>query len=614
MHPVFFLPLRILVLICCSVALGAQRVHAIEIEEIVWGFDGRVKPNDFNLISVLISNPSPEPFEGSFRLQKRTGSGQHVGAIIEEPVYVSPFASRWVQFYPYITGRRDEWALSWNRGRSRYNIVSPAINEKPARVLLEDPGNLNRRGGSVKRFPENLFPPIGTATSALGVVILDHAPRWEEARRQAFLDWLHGGGTVHVIYGTDRKYPEFSASLAELGTPLEKQRVGSGVVYKHPRTRNELDSEFINSILSANPSSSTGNPEQDPLEEASAGNADQQSSGYEDYDQSWDSYNSDNGFFSNLKQMTRVNHNWALIYLMAFLYILLIFPGCYVLGRLRVDYRLTIGSLLATVAVFSLGFLLVGRRGYGESTIVHSVAIARYIDNGDYDVRQWSNVFVTDGDYYSINHEGNERLYSTCQDFEAVNGVIHSGRDGQFFVDIPPFSSRTFAHRTKLEGDPVSIKVQTWKSDEVLHELLLSINENFPEKTQQIYVLFRDRFYSLSRKPGRLHLKTNVGSVSGFLRLDEYSDYQYYGGMTFYDSDDDRTPDERFRSMLVPLMARNLGVSDEKEINAFSLPDDRIRLFAYSPMPEPFFVRNNRFARQSGYVLYCFDVFNTESP
>ena len=40
------------------------------------------------------------------------------------------------------------------------------------------------------QFPEDLFPLTGAALSGLGTVVLDHVPRWEPAKRQAFLDWL----------------------------------------------------------------------------------------------------------------------------------------------------------------------------------------------------------------------------------------------------------------------------------------------------------------------------------------------------------------------------------------------------------------------------------------
>src|SRR5262249_24743375 len=123
----------------------------------------------------------------------------------------------------------------------------------------------------------------------------------------------------------------------------------------------------------------------------------------------------DDAFFRDLKVMTRPHHNWLLINFMSLLYILLIFPGLYWLGRWRADYRMVYGAFLGGVALFSFGFATVGRRGYGEATAVHSVAIARSLPDGGEDINQWSNVFVTGGAIYTIEHGGTGRIYSSCQ-------------------------------------------------------------------------------------------------------------------------------------------------------------------------------------------------------
>ena len=48
--------------------------------------------------------------------------------------------------------------------------------------------------------------------------------------------------------------------------------------------------------------------------------------------------------------MTTPDHNWPVIFLMAILYWLLLFPGGLILGLKRIDYRIVLGSILATVA------------------------------------------------------------------------------------------------------------------------------------------------------------------------------------------------------------------------------------------------------------------------
>ena len=71
----------------------------------------------FNLFSVLVDNPSANPFEGTIRLKKLV-AGKQVDAIIVETVYLAPYSSRWVQFYPYIKSDWDTWEVSWVPGGS----------------------------------------------------------------------------------------------------------------------------------------------------------------------------------------------------------------------------------------------------------------------------------------------------------------------------------------------------------------------------------------------------------------------------------------------------------------------------------------------------------------
>jgi hypothetical protein len=111
----------------------------------------------------------------------------------------------------------------------------------------------------------------------------------------------------------------------------------------------------------------------------------------------------------------------------------------------------------------------------------------------------------------------------------------------------------------------------------------------------------------MTRSEGRLELGTEAHPVPKFLRLDEYSDFRRNAIFSPFD-DDELSAEERLAKLLRPLIARNLNLSDAKQIKAFALPADRVRLFVYAPMPESFFVTNERFSRQSGYVLYCIDV------
>ena len=340
-----------------SAAFAGAPAYALEVEEVVWGFDGQAVPYRFNPLSVLVSNPSPEPFDGTLRLRRTITSRTYVGAPLVEPLFLGPFSQKWVQFYPYVMND-GPWDLSWGRRRDeQYEIAAPRHGDAP-RVTLTDSGNLTRRASALKSFPDHLFPPTVAATGTLRTVALDDTPRWDPARIEAFRGWLYSGGVLHV-FENDGRFPEFSGELAFLNTPVQRQRVGAGVVHRHQRSLADLDMEFIETVLN----------ERQPQ-------ADSENTTESQYDAYGGDWSVDSKLFSALKGITRPDHNWAVIHLMSLAYLALIFPGLYFLGGKRADYRLVFAATLGLAGLFSWAFSVVGRRGYDETTTVNSVAIA----------------------------------------------------------------------------------------------------------------------------------------------------------------------------------------------------------------------------------------------
>ncbi len=206
------LAFRLLLAAAAVLAAWPGKSWAIDVSEIRWGFDGRVTPQCFNLLSVLITNPAPFPFEGTLELHELIGGGTRVGAALAEDLYVAPSSSRWVQFYPYVKERYEEWSLQWGRrGGERADVPRPVLADQSP-VLLVDADDPSSGGGAIRHFPENLFPPMVTATDSLKTVALDHVPRWEEARRQAFYDWLFRGGACTFSRTSTGRIPNFPRS------------------------------------------------------------------------------------------------------------------------------------------------------------------------------------------------------------------------------------------------------------------------------------------------------------------------------------------------------------------------------------------------------------------
>ena len=138
-----------------------------------------------------------------------------------QPIFLAPHTSRWVQFYVH-TGNGDAGThvVRWGRGANGrfYEVEGPVKGGPPACVWLRDTDSPFTAGGSLKSFPDQLFPTSAPAAEGLDAVVLDHVPRWEPARREAFLDWVKLGGTVHLLPDADGASADFRRDLEALDT------------------------------------------------------------------------------------------------------------------------------------------------------------------------------------------------------------------------------------------------------------------------------------------------------------------------------------------------------------------------------------------------------------
>jgi len=321
--------------------------------------------------------------------------------------------------------------------------------------------------------------------------------------------------------------------------------------------------------------------------------------------------------FDELKKMTHVRHPWLAIYLLSFVYLGLMFPGFLILGRSRVNVRWVYTAFIGVIGLFSLVFLIVGRRGVDEQTVVQSVMTARVLPDGSLDVTEWANVFVRNGATFSIEHSGTGRLYSTAQDFEAVNGTITSGTQGRLTVDIPPFSRRPFVARRKVVSKPWNVAIDRWQAGAQLNRLTLTIGDRFPSGDRLLVakVLYRNRLYSMRLVDGRLELSDRGAQLLTYFDNHDLTQTTDYGFMFDDWEDDDEIPVEQtYRRLLAPLIARSLELTTGKQAEAFMLPADRLRLFVYAALPEELSISSGALGNHSGYVLYRMDLFESVKP
>ncbi len=612
-RPVIPISLRMLVLLCLAAICVGTSPHAADALDIIdmrWGFDGKVVRQRFMPLSIFVNHPLPSAFEGEMRLIKHGGGGSPIDAPLIESVFVSPFGERWVQFYPYCA---NDWGEDFTlevfdkNGRLVQSVAVPVARSGwPARVIIDTGKSVARKNTPLKRLPEQLFPPFVSALDGLQAVFFDGVPDWDEPRRQAFLDWLQLGGTAYILHDNDDKTLAFPAGLAALNNPLEESTVGAGRVIRLEYTRAQATAQILASALSRLPPrliiKADGTIEKGPILDSTEA----EENGNQSYQDAGDPLAS-TSFLSRLRKMTKVEHNWPLLHFLFWIYIGLIFPGCYLAGRKWTDYRTVYLALLGTVAVFSVLFGLVGRRGYGEASAVHSIALARLLPDGQADVSQWTNTFATSGGDYSIKHIGQGTLYASCNTSEAVRRWIRNGADAEFLADIPPFSSREFAHRIKIPLTAPKFRVTAGgPTPEGLRGVVISVDGVLPPKAEFNALLYGDSFYSVQRMDGKLSVGGKIGTAAGYLRVQDYNNWQHnFGGGWGHD---DQTTEQKFREMFTPLISRSLNVKSQGDAEAIQLPPHAARLFYFAPMTDEFRVINPYLGRQEGWVLYTVDL------
>lgn len=587
----------------------------IKVEQTHWGFDGRAAASRFTPLSVQLSNASSQPVEIELSLRRQVGITNPVDAPMRERAFLAPFSSRWVQFYPYMTGSTTSCRLKL--GDESIEIPSPRLN-RFQRVLLDDGGNLSAESSLVKLLPDQLFPPFVTATDGLQAVFLDHVPKWEEGRRTSFLEWLWLGGRVYLLHDTAGRFPQFAGELAILNAPLEEFAHGTGRIRRLDIRRGGLDRTLMRSLFKDLPGDRiplppgatpevTGNDPiaiQRGLDEAKedAEEAQEQQYGFFMHDDLL----SANRLLAELKQMTRPEHSWLLLHFLFWAYIVAVFPGAYFLGLKLVDYRWVYVGLGAAVTLFSLAFAIVGHRGYGESAAVYTTALIRPLPEAGWDVSAWSDAFVTLGSTYNIRHSGQGRLYSSCQDLEAVRGLIEDGADGSFTVDIPPYSSREFAHRVRTPGRRPVVRVKSFTpAAEGLAALELTVGEGFPTDFRTCHAIAGNHIYLLNREGSTLKLQTDLGTVANALGLRD--DSTMMPAMMFGYDDETTGREDRFNNLGQQLLAQAARVGSRREARRTALPANMVRLCVYTGLPAAL-APDSQLGRNIGRAMFVLDL------
>jgi hypothetical protein len=594
----------------------AQPGPTLKVVEHTWGFDGRVQPGQFNPLSILLDNQTDEAIDASATLHRTQGLLGPAGGQYVQQVFIAPAARRWIQFYPYVANSyQTKWVLSFDgkqigefmQPRPAYKLASEEEEQQPQVVILDRAETVSSRPSTVKHLPENIFPPYATVTVGLHTVFMDHVPDWELPRQQAFLSWLKLGGRLHLLRDRRGEYPLFSGELADLNQPLTRYFLGSGIVNRLDAQREGLTETMVRNAVVLD-----ALKDEDEEFEEFVQQQNQQGMGIRQLIEVEPS-SIDEQFFRHMRELTLPDHAWWLIFLLALCYIGLIFPGCFVLSKnKKLHFLATYGALVGLLLVFSMFFLAIGQRGYGESTTLQTLAIARAEDSTHWSVMQWNALFVTSGDSYQATAPDQQSVYSTGETVNQAEVQIVPGNSGGITMQIPPFSSQTFVSRRRLASADWRLEISDLDlQPSGLVKLSIKTGDNFPVAEENKYmVLAGRRVYEMKYDDQTKQLRL----FGAKRRLAEYCqpnfDFQYARPWGQQQEEDLRTPTERFYDLSLPtLVQRNLLDDLVNNVTRYELPSDRLRLFVYTALPDEFMISVSADAISTGRILFVSDLF-----
>lgn len=604
-------------------ACMAQDSQQVRVVEVVWGFDGRVVTGQFMPLSILVDNLSDQPVEANARLRRITGALMEVGGISTQPVFIGPNSRRWIQFYPYILGSSASWHFDLQTEEKTYTFDSMdqprAIYDRnrdsdeaqlslPA-VILDPQGLATKSPTTVKHMPAEIFPPYATAMHGLHALFLDHVPDWEAPRQQALLSWLKSGGQLHLMKDGNNQTLSFTGILAPLNEPFPEFPVGNGTVTRHDFQRDGLSLQVVTpAVTPPGVSQNSPEPESSFNQIGMASPAAQEEATV-----------NDDELLMWMRELTQPEHAWILIFLLSVCYVGLIFPGCWVLSKQRrLHFLVTYGAIAGLAVVFSLIFLFIGQRGYGETTSLHTLAVARAEDATHWSSLEYRTLFVTSGDLYTLDDKDRQTLLASGAADERADAVMTAGNSASMIARVPPFSSQSMIFRRRITLDDWNLAITSVEqSGSELTTLTLSFGEKFPlHEENQYFVIHGKRIYTLKADDAKKQL-TYAGG--GLLLTTFCAPVQEFnngfptaltaGGMVGPDGEEvlDDPVAECFRKSLLKLISRSAADDFYADLKRFELPEARVRILVYAPIPAAQDMTVSADVKREGRILYVRD-------
>ncbi|HVJ69366.1 MAG TPA: hypothetical protein VM510_15380 [Caulifigura sp.] len=569
----------------------------IDIKETVWGFDGKTVREAFVPLSILVQNQGSKPISGAFRLTRMVPRDAAREPQVEVPFDVPPFEERWVQMAPFIVDEYIPYELRWGpRDKQKIELPQARIGD-PAIVLLTNPNDRPRPSGGLRRFRTNLFPASVSATDGLQAVFLDGPPDFQGARLQAFLEWLHSGGTVVILHDDNHSFPKFPSALAVLNEARDSHQVGAGRVQRLGMQARDVDEALIRQTVL-------------PLQLRRSSN--EAASAFTDPYRVYNGHypwSRDRAVLEKLESVTRFHRRWWLIYPLAILYLVAVFPGTFAIAHTSRGVRWFYTAYFAAAVLFSWAFKTLGGVGGGESNRVRTATIAHQLSPGLFDCSQWDCLASVNGGLSTLQNEGSGRLYGPCEEFETPHGLITSGSEAKYEVDIPVASTRSAVSRFRANAPPVSAELQ---STEFLDQRLANCSVVFsglPSQPLEAFVCHRDSILRLKESQGSWKTDRRRAQITSIFvsNLDRARDYTVMAAQREA-AIDDVLSDEFYRSFERLLVGNSFRIRGQVDPWSGSMLPGRLRVLALCAADGAFAPKADGFDDVQGCVLYVMDL------
>ncbi len=426
-------------------ALASAGAQEVRLGEPALGFGGEIGYDCFNPVRLAVENRGPRPVTCDLELAVRRIDGLPEGVPVRRELTLGPGEARVVTMGAYLKEHSQGLAV---RCLPRGGGSPPArevdlSGRRPglARVYLQ--GGLRRQGVATD-FPEACFPTSAVLCTRLQVVILDHVPVWGEARRRALADWLHAGGRLVLLEGRDGRWPVFGAELAGIDAAGHGEALGAGRVYRLRTNAETLTAKRLAELV---PPAWLDEDDDD--------------------DDSYYETDVNAGLTESFRRAIRPRHRWWLIHLAMLVFVVLVFPGYWLVARRGPKHHLLLlAGFLGTIAIFAGAFAFLAHPASTQPRPLHSISVAVPLTDGRYLVRQWADLFVRAGGSGLIEHPERGAYYAcgmTQQDSYA--GQASEWPRRYLGAMLPSYSSFNFTAGFVTTAEPLGLEVHACRVD-----------------------------------------------------------------------------------------------------------------------------------------------------